>query len=479
MTQASLAGAPFSRVLRVVGMTLLASCMLAPAAAHAGIGASATPTFPTSVTVGQTGLSATLEVANANTTPNTGATNTVCNANDGAPCPAGASITLIPSCGMLGPDADCTPAGYDPGVLQISSTGEGVFGTSCGGLIFDLTPADAASGRLFVTPRSGAHVTLPGAGAVCRIAVTFNVLRSPSKDQSAAPGTQTAQILANTQTSGDLAAFARGTSSPAMTVQRAQPAIATVASANTSVGSQLTDTATVSGRVNPLPGATIDFRLYGPDDVSCFGAPIFTSTVAYPVAGGVVTSGGFTATQPGTYHWVATYSGDANNAPVGGACNEANESTRVSAASSTSTTPGTPDTPGTSATPGTPANATGVPVCTEPPGPAPAGGEICGAGTARVIGVSGCQNKPFSVKVSGTQVATVVFTLDGRRIATLRKRNRGRFYSVTISPARLKIGTHRVLAKTTFTKKSATKPKTLRVVFSRCTRNLTGPQFTG
>lgn len=470
MTQASLAGAPFSRVLRVVGMTLLASCMLAPAAAHAGIGASATPTFPTSVTVGQTGLAATLEVANANTTPNSGSTNTVCNATDGAPCPAGASITLVPSCGMLGPDADCTPVGYDPGVLQISSTGEGLLGTTCAGLIFDLTSADAASGRLFVTPRSGAQVTLPGAGAVCRIAVTFNVLKAPSKDQSAAPGTQTAQILANTQTSGDLAAFARGTSSPAMTVQRAQPAIATVASANTSVGSQLTDTATVSGRVNPLPGATIDFRLYGPDDVSCFGAPIFTSTVAYPVAGGVVTSGGFTATQTGTYHWVATYSGDANNAPVGGACNEANESTRVSAASSTPPTPGTP---------GTPANATGVPVCTEPPGPAPAGGEICGAGTARVIGASGCQNKPFSVKVSGTQVATVVFTLDGRRIATLRKRNRGRFYSVTISPARLKIGTHRVLAKTTFTKKSATKPKTLRVVFSRCTRNLTGPQFTG
>ena len=76
----------------------------------------------------------------------------------------------------------------------------------------------------------------------------------------------------------------------------------------------LTDTATVTGRVNPLAGATIVFRLYGPNDATCADAPVFTSAPCrYPVAGGPVTSPAFTPTAPGTYRWRATYSGDANN----------------------------------------------------------------------------------------------------------------------------------------------------------------------
>ena len=99
-----------------------------------------------------------------------------------------------------------------------------------------------------------------------------------------------------------------------MVVTPAAPTIATTASANTVVGGTLTDTATVTGRSNPLAGATVTFRLYGPNDATCTGAPVFTSTVPYPVAGGPVTSGPFTPTAPGVYRWLAAYSGDANNA---------------------------------------------------------------------------------------------------------------------------------------------------------------------
>jgi hypothetical protein len=118
-------------------------------------------------------------------------------------------------------------------------------------------------------------------------------------------------------------------------------------------------------------------------------------------------------------------------------------------------------------------------VCTTPPATAPAGGEKCTPGTARISGATGCQGTTFRVNVTGRQITSVVFTRDGKRIATLRKPNRGSLYSVTINPRVLKFGTHRVVARTTFSAKSGTKPRTLRVVFSRCARAAVSPRFTG
>ncbi len=128
-------------------------------------------------------------------------------------------------------------------------------------------------------------------------------------------------------------------------VAPAPTSIATQASPNVALGAgSLTDEATVSGRVNPLAGATITFRLYGPNDATCSGAPVFASVaVAYPVAGGPVTSPAFTPTAAGTYRWIASYSGDANNAPVSGACNDPNESTFVASGTPTITTLASPN----------------------------------------------------------------------------------------------------------------------------------------
>ncbi len=92
----------------------------------------------------------------------------------------------------------------------------------------------------------------------------------------------------------------------------------------------MTDTALVLGRVNPQPGATINFALYGPDDATCVGPPLFQSiNVPYPVSGGAVSSAALAPAAPGTYRWRATYSGDANNLPVAGPCNDARENVVV------------------------------------------------------------------------------------------------------------------------------------------------------
>jgi len=300
--------------------------------ADAGLVAGAGPTFPTTVTVGDTNVPVSIEVRNDNTPPNQGDTNTVCNAGDPAPCPAGdPGITFIPSCGQLGPFSVCNPGGADPGVFRVPAAAVGEAGTACAGRAFAITLIDPTSDTYRFTPQPpGSNVTLPGAGSVCRINFTVDVIKVPKIDQNPGmPGVQTVQVVDNTQRFGNITASGRGTS-VGTTVERAQPTIATTASGNVNVAGRLTDTAVVSGRVNPQQGATIDFRLYGPDDATCAGAPVFQSLgVPYPVAGGPVTSAPYTAAAPGVYRWRATYSGDANNAPVAGACNDPNESVTV------------------------------------------------------------------------------------------------------------------------------------------------------
>jgi uncharacterized repeat protein (TIGR01451 family) len=92
------------------------------------------------------------------------------------------------------------------------------------------------------------------------------------------------------------------------------------------IGGTITDTATVSGGFNPTGSVT--FRVYAPGDTTCatpldWGAGVTSQTVS--LASGQATSPAFTTTAVGTYRWVASYSGDANNNTVSGACNDTDE----------------------------------------------------------------------------------------------------------------------------------------------------------
>jgi uncharacterized repeat protein (TIGR01451 family) len=113
------------------------------------------------------------------------------------------------------------------------------------------------------------------------------------------------------------------------TVNKVTPTIATQASAAVTVGATITDTATVSGGNSPT--GTVSFALYGPADPDCLAAAVFTSADR-PLSGGTATSEAFTTDAVGTYHWIATYNGDANNNSVSGACGDANESVVVNPA---------------------------------------------------------------------------------------------------------------------------------------------------
>ena len=109
-------------------------------------------------------------------------------------------------------------------------------------------------------------------------------------------------------------------------VTKKSPTISTLATAGAQVGDKIHDVATVSGGFSPT--GTVIFKLFGPTDGNCDGTAIFSSTVALG-QNGTATSGDYTVTEQGTFHWVAAYSGDANNDPATGACGDQGETTIV------------------------------------------------------------------------------------------------------------------------------------------------------
>ena len=234
------------------------------------------------------------------------------------------SITYHPSCADFA--LACTAP--EPGVFTLSPTATGAAGTGCAGVTFSV--ASDGTGRYTFTP-SSPIVLAPG--GTCTISFTFNTLRVPTTDaQPATPGVQTTRsaIVQGTATATSGGGTVNGTSRSVatITVFPFQSAITTQVSSSTiALGSSVTDTATVTGAPNSPPTGTVEFRLFGPADTNCGGAPVFTSTV--PLANGTATSAPFTPTALGTYRWTATYSGNANNSTATGVCNAPNESVTV------------------------------------------------------------------------------------------------------------------------------------------------------
>jgi hypothetical protein len=132
-----------------------------------------------------------------------------------------------------------------------------------------------------------------------------------------------------------------GDANETSTVTPRQPTISTEATAGpVPLGSSIDDVATL-GNTSPDPdglpaGGTITFSAYGPFDNpdTCTGDAVYTSVVNVSGDGNYTastgTGGEFTPTEPGTYNWIASYSGDApNTLPVSGQCGDANESSVV------------------------------------------------------------------------------------------------------------------------------------------------------
>lgn len=111
------------------------------------------------------------------------------------------------------------------------------------------------------------------------------------------------------------------------------PTISTFARPSAVVGDSIFDQAFLTPPLGPPITGVVTFLLFGPNDPTCAAAPIFTNNV--PVVPGnpaAVISDPFIPASPGSYQWVASYSGDANYLPVSTACGDPNETSVVTAA---------------------------------------------------------------------------------------------------------------------------------------------------
>jgi hypothetical protein len=106
-------------------------------------------------------------------------------------------------------------------------------------------------------------------------------------------------------------------------------------------------------------------------------------------------------------------------------------------------------------------------------------GERILPGSAKLLAPTGCVAKAFNARVSGQNVAKVVFLLDGKKIKTLTTPNAGARFQVRVNPAKLRIGVHRIVANVTFTAATKKAAKSYRISFQRCPSKLAAPQFTG
>ena len=102
-------------------------------------------------------------------------------------------------------------------------------------------------------------------------------------------------------------------------------------------------------------------------------------------------------------------------------------------------------------------------------------------GSAALNGPRGCQSRAFRASIVGSNIAQVVYLLDGKRYRTLTKATSGNRWSAQIVPSKLKVGTHRVTAGVSFVAGATPRVRAMSFSFKRCAKaaQVVRPRFTG
>jgi hypothetical protein len=194
-------------------------------------------------------------------------------------------------------------------VTMASETGGGVVGTAM------LNDSAVLTGTFMGTGTITFTLTQPDGSTITVGTVT--VVGNGTYVAPSVLATQVGTYTWHASYSGDSlnnGAIDNGTNESLSITNRTTPTITTVAGPTVVLGSgnRLTDSATLSGGVNPT--GTITFTLHSPSNMI-----VDTETVTVHGNGTYTTPLGFLPTAVGTYQWVASYSGDANNNPVSSA----------------------------------------------------------------------------------------------------------------------------------------------------------------
>jgi hypothetical protein len=97
-------------------------------------------------------------------------------------------------------------------------------------------------------------------------------------------------------------------------------------------------------------------------------------------------------------------------------------------------------------------------------------------GTAALQAPERCVSRRYTVAVRGGRVQSVTFSVNGRRVATVRARRGQRRFSVTLGP---RAAVDRVVARVSFRANTSPRTRTLRATVRRCAAAQVRPQFTG
>lgn len=119
--------------------------------------------------------------------------------------------------------------------------------------------------------------------------------------------------------------------------------------------------------------------------------------------------------------------------------------------------------------------ASGAPLFSPTPGSVPA----APPGIAHLFGPHAPVGRPFTVTVTGHAIQTVVFSIDGHRVATVSARPGRTRFRLRIDPRRQHRGVHRVSARVTFRPAGRTPKTTLTLDYRRPTPTSLPPRFTG
>lgn len=155
--------------------------------------------------------------------------------------------------------------------------------------------------------------------------------------------------------------------------------------------------------------------------------------------------------------------GDGGDTTTGPASGGGSTTTTAPAATGTSTPPRTP----LLASPGS-TSAVNAPARTTAPG------------TASLSGPSGAVSSPFAVSVTGRAIQQVTFSLDGKRIGTVRAKAGRTKFKITINPRGQSRRVHRVTARITFKTSSGTPSTTRRLTYRTGGSSvIRAPRFAG
>ncbi|HET7489253.1 MAG TPA: Ig-like domain repeat protein [Acidimicrobiales bacterium] len=224
----------------------------------------------------------------------------------------------------------CNDAGESVSVSKASPT---IATTASATVVIGGTVSDTATLSGGMNPTGTVTFTLYGPGdTACASAPVFASTGTVAGGQAtsapftpAGAGTYRWRATYSGDAANNAVAAPCNAAGESVAITAATPSLTASASpAAVDLGAALSAGAVLTGGHSPT--GTLTFRLYGPSS-SCAGPPV-AATARTVTGAGSFTSDPYTPTVPGSYHWVAAYSGDGANAPVTTACGAADQLVR-------------------------------------------------------------------------------------------------------------------------------------------------------